>query len=608
MRPAKLTCILLIAFVILCSMAFANDGGRESHFSIGSGARAVGLGGGFTGLADDASAVYWNPAALARLQYQTIDFLHASLFEGSIYDVATYVYPHHRLGGFGISVMRLGTDDIVRRVDWVEQGEFNFATTQIMLAYGRHVYGGLYLGGGLKIVNQSLDNNSTTGIGFDVSVYHAVSDQLTAGLLFQDIIPPRLRLDDDLETLPFNIIAGLGISHVRFFNEVTHKFNIGMEIPEERDVGLHLGVESTYREWLDVRLGYDRDNVSFGVGIYYKRFRFDYSYRLMEGIDNSHRIGLAFKIGISTAERIRREQELQDAKGSYLIINDRREQFQYYKELGDEYYTRNMLDSAYAYYQRALGFRGDAPQVTARIEEINRVRQARIEEERQEVSREKMFELMMESYYNQALDFFNEKVYGAALSVVNNALDINPASERFLVLKRQINRVIEDRVLTLMDQAEEAESEGRWIEAITLYNDILKLAPERTAVKNLISRVGRAIDIARLINEGVEAFHDGQLGLAEAKFNSVQNLEPGNLVASEYLNRIADRREEPAEQTELEQDERVWRIYLNALEHYQNGEYEKAIDLWQEVLKYYPGNERTLENIKQARLRLESGE
>ena len=35
-----------------------------------------------------------------------------------------------------------------------------------------------------------------------------------------------------------------------------------------------------------------------------------------------------------------------------------------------------------------------------------------------------------------------------------------------------------------------------------------------------------------------------------------------------------------------------------------NQEYEEAIKAWEKVLQAYPGNENTLNNIEQARLRL----
>jgi len=46
-----------------------------------------------TSLADEGSSVYYNPAGLARLEWQELSAMHASLFEGTIWDFGSWVYP-----------------------------------------------------------------------------------------------------------------------------------------------------------------------------------------------------------------------------------------------------------------------------------------------------------------------------------------------------------------------------------------------------------------------------------------------------------------------------------------------------------------------------------
>ncbi|HPC12149.1 MAG TPA: hypothetical protein PK112_08635, partial [candidate division Zixibacteria bacterium] len=53
-------------------------------------------------------------------------------------------------------------------------------------------------------------------------------------------------------------------------------------------------------------------------------------------------------------------------------------------------------------------------------------------------------------------------------------------------------------------------------------------------------------------------------------------------------------------------DPEAWQLYLEGLRFMRNQEYQKAIDAWEKVLERYPGNEATLDNIEQARLRLKS--
>ncbi len=67
--------ILLKTIVVLCLLAgpvMADDVDFDalsgSDLGLGVGARAIGLGGAFSAVADDGSALFWNPAGMARMK------------------------------------------------------------------------------------------------------------------------------------------------------------------------------------------------------------------------------------------------------------------------------------------------------------------------------------------------------------------------------------------------------------------------------------------------------------------------------------------------------------------------------------------------------------
>jgi long-chain fatty acid transport protein len=59
---------LLAAFAVVAALASPVRAFAAGYLLPGQGSRAMSLGGAFTAMADDASAVYWNPAGLARLK------------------------------------------------------------------------------------------------------------------------------------------------------------------------------------------------------------------------------------------------------------------------------------------------------------------------------------------------------------------------------------------------------------------------------------------------------------------------------------------------------------------------------------------------------------
>src|SRR3990167_627299 len=64
-----------------------------SFLDIGVGARALGMGGAYTALADDANALYWNPAGLAKLEKREFTASHAEMYESTRLDFLAYAHP-----------------------------------------------------------------------------------------------------------------------------------------------------------------------------------------------------------------------------------------------------------------------------------------------------------------------------------------------------------------------------------------------------------------------------------------------------------------------------------------------------------------------------------
>jgi tetratricopeptide (TPR) repeat protein len=602
---ARIFIFLWVMLFAAHSVSIAGDAGVESPFSIGSGVRALSMGGGFVGMADDASAVYWNQAGLALLEQQEVSSMFTTLLEGTTYGTFTYVYPHPRLGSFGGSIMALGTGEIERREDWIKTGEFSYSIVQLLAAYGRHLGERYYLGTAFKFVNQSIDNNSSLGFGVDLSFYTTLHKNVSAGVIFQDIVPPTLKPGTEKETLPFTIIAGAGAKAVSVHRDVTCNFNFALEKPEERSAKLHAGAEGVYKEAFAVRAGFDRDNLALGFGVRLIGVQFDYSWRFMDEIRDSHRFGLSWRFGKTVSDRRKEEARRADERTGYLIFDDREKQFEFYKDLGDYYQRTETYDSAFIYYHRALAYRENDSLV---LEEIGRVTEGMRrdrEQEEMENLQSRLNTAILDEYYGRAEILYDEKDYSRSLTLVRMGLDIDPAEARLQSLERRITEAIRGRVGELLKEAALAQKDGRWQDAITTYDEILELSPAQTAAEKLKGRLADTIKVARLIRDGTELFYERNLSMAEEKFKDVLMLAPDNIVAQEFLRQIESEREQPTGREELERDERMWKIYLEGLEFYQKGQYDSAITRWEEVLRFYPDNQQTIENIRQARLRLE---
>src|SRR5689334_7451225 len=117
LRLVALLC-MVVAGMALPARARAQTslGGQRAGTSsatflrIGVGARAEGMGETFVAVANDPSAIYWNPAGLGSLQRRELSISHVQWPADINYDHVTLVLPSRRFGGsFAVQAGLLGT-------------------------------------------------------------------------------------------------------------------------------------------------------------------------------------------------------------------------------------------------------------------------------------------------------------------------------------------------------------------------------------------------------------------------------------------------------------------------------------------------------------------
>jgi hypothetical protein len=147
---------------------------------IGLGARAVGLGEAFVAVANDPSAIYWNPAGLASLQRSEILLTHVEWPADIRYEHIVYVMPVRKFGGslgFQFGVLATEIDETTELNPFGTGRSFFYSDLVAGISYARRWTDKLLVGGGVKYVHEDLGTDvggpSTQAFLIDIgSIYY----------------------------------------------------------------------------------------------------------------------------------------------------------------------------------------------------------------------------------------------------------------------------------------------------------------------------------------------------------------------------------------------------------------------------------------------------
>ncbi|MCX6151239.1 MAG: PorV/PorQ family protein [Ignavibacteriales bacterium] len=335
--------IVLIFFTTSAAFAqlFVTDVSKKGttaapFLSIAQGARATAMGGAFVSVSDDQSAIYWNPAGLAKTSGIGVIFDHTSWLADVSYNFLAASYNLGDMGVLGFSFTTSDYGDM--KVTTIEEpngtGEsFTARDAAFSLAYALNLTDNFAIGFNPKFVYQSLWKMSAMAVALDVGVQYrtpfagiilaaAVSNfgtkmKLTgeSNLILVDLdtrnggnndkIPAYLQTNE--WALPLNFRVGLG--YTAEFND-QNKLTLAIDAmhPSDNYESINVGAEYWFMNLIALRGGYNsmflkNSEATFAVGLGIKQqllgnfgIRFDYAYQDFGRLKNIQKftLGLNF--------------------------------------------------------------------------------------------------------------------------------------------------------------------------------------------------------------------------------------------------------------------------------------------------------------------------
>jgi hypothetical protein len=342
-RVPQIIAVLLtvIAFAGVVTEARAQGESAVPFLLIAPNSRAAGMGESGTGTVDDASAIYWNPGALAFLKGQEVSITHANWLPqfnlpDLFYDHLNYRMDIDAIGGtIGASVtyLSLGEFAVTNSSGPTIIDKFKSYEYAIAAGYATRVTDDLGVGVNVRFIHSALSpigteseqgNGISSTVSADVALMYRptklevpllgdIGNAFSVGLNLSNLGPKVTYVDaDQADPLPTNLRLGLGY---KLFNDEYNSLQLGLDfsrllVRRNADQTSDPFYKALFTAWGDgsgfkkvivsggaeywygaprliaIRLGYFHEDpeygarkfLTFGAGIRYDIYGFDFSY------------------------------------------------------------------------------------------------------------------------------------------------------------------------------------------------------------------------------------------------------------------------------------------------------------------------------------------
>ena len=299
MRRVAVASVALI--LVLSAVALADGIGAFSAFKNGIGARALAMGGAFVAVANDATAMLWNPAGLAQLDDTRLSGMSTDLFGlGITHQFIGAVTTFANLG-IGLGWERASIDGQIIDEGGELGGAFTWVEQAIVGSLATNVLDVAMAGANVKyyLADNGL-GDAASGFGFDLGLLVSLGDMFVIGVNAMDLAGSSIEWDGGTT----DVISGL------------YKAGLAMKLADDRlilatdvdfdgtDLGnTHVGVEFKVIDELALRGGVVLTNnfqdyyFTVGAGINVAGLYVDAAYILEETLGNTLVLSAEFSLG-----------------------------------------------------------------------------------------------------------------------------------------------------------------------------------------------------------------------------------------------------------------------------------------------------------------------
>lgn len=274
-----------------------------SFLKLGVGARAIGMGEAYSAVADEASALYWNPAGLKQISGGSLLLMHSVYLEESFLDYAAYGHNLGNAGAVGLGVQYLSAGKITETdLSGTTLGSFTPNDLAISLGYANTI-AGFKLGISGKFI-QSKIIDSASALAADLGIISPSMFQEKFKLSFTTTnLGTQMKFESEKEDLPLALRLGSALKITEHW-----QWGLDMAFPKDNDpyqaIGTEYQIPITQSMTTALRAGYNTrtlgdltgtTGLAGGIGLTYQKLSLDYAIVPFGSLGLTHRISLSFK-------------------------------------------------------------------------------------------------------------------------------------------------------------------------------------------------------------------------------------------------------------------------------------------------------------------------
>ncbi|MCF6268416.1 MAG: PorV/PorQ family protein [Melioribacteraceae bacterium] len=313
------------------SQTFAGSSAGQ-FLKIEVGARSAAMGGAFVAAADDASAIYWNPAGISKLKTNSVTFSHTYWFAETNHSYAGLVLKISEDHALALSYTSLSMPDMEVTNEFYQDGTGEyFSATDLALgiSYALNITNEFSMGFTGKYISQNIWHMYASAFALDVGLlYKSPIEGLTIGMAVTNVgsqikyegednfiyysFDPNSKGNSDkifseikMDSWDLPLLFKVGLTYQLLRSETNSLlFSCDAVKPNDYNEYVNIGFEYGFKEVFYLRGGYkalfkrdSEEGLTGGVGVIYFITDFiplsvDYSYSTFGILNDIHRFSV----------------------------------------------------------------------------------------------------------------------------------------------------------------------------------------------------------------------------------------------------------------------------------------------------------------------------